>query len=64
MQPGVPQELFDAAYVNFSHTTNYLAFAVSPDGQRFLIPRLETAITTTQGAITVVLNWTAALKKK
>jgi hypothetical protein len=40
-------------------------FAVSPDGQRFLIPRptagpQDTAAST----ITVVLNWTAALTRQ
>ena len=42
-------------------------FDVSSDGQRFLIPRAEAA--NINGAlantpITVVLNWTAALRKK
>ena len=43
----------------------YHTYAVSPDGQRFLIPR---PVSNLQGdaassPITVVLNWTAALKR-
>ncbi len=36
-----PQPLFDSEYINFGHPSNYHTFAVSPDGQRFLIPRPE-----------------------
>jgi Tol biopolymer transport system component len=36
-----PQPLFDTEYINFGHPGNYHTFAVSPDGQRFLIPRPE-----------------------
>ena len=36
-----PQSLFDSEYINFGHPSNYHTFAVSPDGQRFLIPRPE-----------------------
>ena len=36
-----PQPLFDSEYINFGHATNYHTFAVSSDGQRFLIPRPE-----------------------
>jgi len=36
-----PQPLFDTEYINFGHPSNYHTFAVSPDGQRFLIPRPE-----------------------
>jgi Tol biopolymer transport system component len=40
IQPGEPRALFDSAYVNVNHPGgNYHTFAVSPDGQRFLIPR-------------------------
>lgn len=31
--------LFDSDYVNLNHPTNYHTYAVSSDGQRFLIPR-------------------------
>ena len=36
-----PQPLFDTEYINFGHQSNYHTFAVSPDGERFLIPRPE-----------------------
>lgn len=36
-----PRPLFDSEYINFGHPSNYHTFAVSPDGQRFLIPRPE-----------------------
>ena len=36
-----PQALFDTEYINFGHPSNYHTFAVSPDGERFLIPRPE-----------------------
>jgi Tol biopolymer transport system component len=40
IEAGAPHALFDSGYVNFNHSTNYHVFAVSRDGQRFLIPRL------------------------
>ena len=62
---GDPVELFDSGYVNFTHGLNYHTYAVSPDGQRFLIPRPESTGTgdAASAPITVVLNWTAGLKK-
>ena len=66
LEAGVPQALFDTSYVNMLHPSgNYHSYAVSPDGQRFLIPRPASA--GAEGAppspVTVVLNWTAGLKK-
>jgi eukaryotic-like serine/threonine-protein kinase len=62
-----PRPLFDSGYVNqsFGHTGNWNVYAVSTDGQRFLIPRPESNLTgaSTNTPITVVLNWTAGLKK-
>ncbi len=63
---GDPTELFDSGYVEFGHIgLNYHTYAVSPDGQRFLIPRPESigGGETASGPITVILNWTAGLKK-
>ena len=63
---GDPSELFASGYFNLPHTGgNYHPFAVSPDGQRFLIPRLESTGggETAAAPITVVLNWTAGLRK-
>src|SRR5262245_52070310 len=40
IQSGEPRALFDSAYLNVNHPGgNYHTFAVSSDGQRFLIPR-------------------------
>jgi Tol biopolymer transport system component len=39
IEAGVPRALFDSGYVNLNHPTNYHVFAVTRDGQRFLIPR-------------------------
>ena len=41
IQAGEPHTLFNSGYVNLFHPTNYHVFAVSRDGQRFLIPRLD-----------------------
>ncbi len=62
-----PRPLFDSGYVNlsFGHTGNWSTYAVSADGQRFLIPRTESGLAgeLNNAPITVVLNWTAGLKK-
>ena len=63
---GDPTELFDSGYINYSHPGGtYHTYAVSADGQRFLIPRPESTGggETAVAPITVVLNWTAGLKK-
>jgi hypothetical protein len=63
---GDPTELFDSGYVELGHVgLNYHTYAVSPDGQRFLIPRpVPTGGAESASApITVVLNWTGGLKK-
>ena len=62
---GDPTELFDSGYVDFAHALNYHTYAVSPDGQRFLIPRPESAVgaEVTPAPITVVVNWTRALTR-
>ena len=63
----VPRPLFDSGYINlnFGHAANWNTFAVSADGQRFLIPRPESSFAAelANTPITVVLNWTSALKK-
>lgn len=63
-----PAALFDTAYDNQAirrHSAIWNTFAVSSDGQRFLIPRPESVspAPVPNTPITVVLNWTAALKK-
>ena len=64
-----PRPLFDSGYLNNApgHTGNWNTFDVSSDGQRFLLPQPEAANIAGMLAntpITVVVNWTAALKKK
>jgi hypothetical protein len=62
-----PRALFDSGYVNINHPANFLTYDVSPDGQRFLIPRPAVGATSSDSRsdtpITVVLNWPALLKK-
>lgn len=64
-EAGTPRELFDHGGQGAAHSGNYFNYAVSADGQRFLIPRPSSNVAD-QGApapIAVVLNWDAALKK-
>jgi hypothetical protein len=67
LESSVPRPLFESGYINlsFSHTGNWNTYAVSADGQRFLVPRPESSLTGELNStpITVVLNWTAGLKK-
>jgi len=69
-EAGTPRELFDSPYVNLNHTGSapgaggYHTFAVSADGQRFLIPqppRNDAASVT--APIIVVENWAAGINK-
>ena len=67
LESEAPRPLFDSGYINApnGHTGNWNTFAVSADGQRFLIPRPEAGVANalTGTPITVMLNWTAAIKK-
>ena len=66
LEPGALKELFDSGTVNNPAHLEYHRFAVSPDGQRFLIPRPASNVTAEDGGsspIAVVINWTVALKK-
>jgi dipeptidyl aminopeptidase/acylaminoacyl peptidase len=62
---GSPKPLFESPYVNFPHAGWYHTFAVSADGQRFLIPRTVSKDQNKLASqpINVVVNWTAILKK-
>jgi dipeptidyl aminopeptidase/acylaminoacyl peptidase len=62
---GIPQPLFDTAYMNQNNGgVTYHPYAVSADGQHFLIPQPPTdSVDAAVASITVVLNWTSALKK-
>jgi Tol biopolymer transport system component len=60
-----PVELFDTGSLNLSHSGgSFLPYAVSPDGQRFLIPRSESSNLgdAASAPITVIFNWTSTLK--
>jgi Tol biopolymer transport system component len=63
-EPGPPKDLFDSPYINLSHTGPYHTFAVSADGQRFLIPHPPSndAASVTM-PIVVVENWAAGIAK-
>jgi Tol biopolymer transport system component len=62
-----PKVLFDSGYIyaSFGHTGTWNAFAVSPDGQRFLIPRPDPGVVSAAAntPMNIVLNWRSALKK-
>jgi eukaryotic-like serine/threonine-protein kinase len=65
LQPASPKALFDFSSVGaLPHSFVYHTYAVSADGQRFLIPRpVSGSGDETASPITVVFNWTAALTK-
>ena len=56
-------DLSDSGFVFLFHSHDYNAFAVSPDGKRFLIPRPVGGSEIGGGPITVVMNWAAGIKK-
>jgi Tol biopolymer transport system component len=61
-----PRPLFDSGYLNSApgHTGgNYNTYAVSADGQRFLIPRPDSS-NFTNTPISVILNWSALINPK
>jgi Tol biopolymer transport system component len=71
-EPGSPREVLIFPALNVSHTGgDYHPYAVSPDGQRFLVPQyvVPSAAGTgpigpdTPSGLTVALNWAAALRK-
>ena len=66
IDPVTSRELFDSGYIDVIHLGGqYHPYAVSSDGERFLIPRPENAPDNTAPApINVVVNWTATLNQK
>lgn len=63
---GAPAELFEVGYIDLNHGGgSFHPYEVSPDGQRFLIPRAVFGGAGDAGAtpITVIFNWTASLKR-
>ena len=63
-EAGTPKALFDHVTVNAAHS-DYFPFAVTKDGQRFLISRRTSSAAeeSTQAPIVVVLNWMQGLGK-
>jgi len=63
-EAGTPKALFDSGYLNVGHSGYYHTYAVSQDGQRFLIPRppASSAAATDSPPIVVVLNWAVGLR--
>jgi len=68
-----PKTLFDSGWTNRIHiaansnaVSNHFSFAVSADGQRFLIPRSQAQARSGEAAppMTVILNWRSLLGKK
>jgi Tol biopolymer transport system component len=73
LQSGSPVDILSFAAINLPHSGgSYFPYAVSPDGQRFLVPQYTPASATTANqamvdtysGLTILLNWTAGLKKK
>ena len=62
---GTATELFDSQFVTLSHPGgDYIGYAVSRDGRRFLISRpASPSSDTSANFVTVVLNWPLLLKK-
>ncbi len=61
---GTPRELFNTGLSQpAAHLGRYHPYAVSPDGQRFLIPRPTSTFTETTSPIVVVLNWADGIKR-
>jgi hypothetical protein len=63
-QWGTPVALFDSNYNSPVHYS-FHDYAVSPDGQRFLIPVSDSLLTETSGAapISVVTNWSSLMNR-
>jgi hypothetical protein len=62
-----PTLLFNSGYVNFVHSDTgggiYHTFAVTPDGQRFVVPVQRSANVDATSPLVVVLNWTSVLQR-
>jgi Tol biopolymer transport system component len=66
LESSTPEPLFDTLYNNAAiagHTGNWNTFAVSADGQKFLIPRPEVNAPAAASPVSVVVNWTSAIKE-
>ena len=73
LEPGSPRENIIFPALNIPHSGGlYHCYAVSPDGERFLIPQWVPSTVTTSGSqigpdttsgLTVAINWAKGLKK-
>ena len=72
LEPGSPHELMSFGIIDLPHNgLSYWPYAVSPDGQRFLITQFvppATAATSQIGpdtfsGVTIAVNWASGLKK-
>ncbi len=59
--PGIPRPLFEGPY-RLGFGTNPWPYAISPDGQRFLMIK-ELAANAPASQVTVVQNWVEALTR-
>jgi hypothetical protein len=57
-----PDRLFDAGFIGWGHSAPYLGFAVTSDGQRFMVP-VATSSVDVVTSLTVVLNWAEKILK-
>jgi Tol biopolymer transport system component len=62
-EPGVPKLLFETRIASWQGASGFFSYDVSADGRRFLIASQPSDVASSE-PITVVLNWTAELKKK
>jgi hypothetical protein len=59
-EPGAPLPLFDAHMVAAGGFSTFFQYDVTADGKRFLV---DTTAASSAPPLTVVVNWTAGLKK-
>jgi hypothetical protein len=60
---GIPKNLFDMGRAPSAHAVSAYSYAVTSDGQRFLVARLpgETGSSAFERPVAVVINWDAGL---
>jgi Tol biopolymer transport system component len=64
LRVGVPTRLFDATVSTFAHAAPFFTYAVTRDGQRFLVSRARgEGSAAYEVPLTVVLNWNAAVDR-
>jgi Tol biopolymer transport system component len=62
-ETGIPKALFTTRISGGTTSVHVFRYAVAPDGKRFLINTMPQTDEPNASPITVVLNWTAGLKK-